>query len=327
MNRSVPDSTVLRTARPEYGRERARVEDAARRLQRWAAGHPEINAGRIWSTCLCLAEPAPELTADDLVVGARIILWIFAFDDLVDEGDLTHEEVETLAERYGLIARGHRRAEGTDRLGTLLREVCDGLTRYPVFDSVGGRWGRALSDTLHAMSQEHLWRRQYLDHGIQPSYAAYVENGLKSIAGAPYIWLALIMLGEPSTARHAGHLSGQMRQAAVCVRLANDLRSYLKELAEGNVNSVTLHTAAGVRGGRAPQDALEAARRQVEQEIVNGLALCARNGQDVRTDSGRPERVIRDIARWNCEFYSRHGYLTCRPETVAEEEGWTSARS
>ena len=329
MTRSVRDGAYRRAGQHEDTRERRRVADAARELRRWARGHPQIHPGRAYSAALGMGDPIPCLDAGDLVAITRGTLWIFAFDDLVDEGDLAHEEVRALADRYTRVALGEPadRSAAADPLAGLLRDVCDGLAGYRLFGPVRHIWARALGDTLDAMAREHLWRQRHWEDGSLPAYRDYVDNGCRSIAGAPYIWMALIVLGEPSAVRHAGHLAGQMRQAALCIRLANDLRSYLKELAEGNINSVTLHTADALREGRSYPEAVEIARQRVEREIDEGLAVCERNAGDVRTDTGHPERVIADIAHWTSGFYRRHGYLTYRPGGRAAEPDWSSRLS
>lgn len=306
------------------------VLEASRQLEEWASTRPEINPKRIYTTCLCLAEPVPGLGVDALVAGAMGVLWIFSFDDLVDEGRPTSQEVAALVERYSLIAHGAAEAvtgHEEDPLGVRLQEVCDALSRQELFDSARRLWAEGLSNTLRAMLQEHEWRQQYLAQGVQPTYSEYIENGLRSIAGAPYIWMALIGLGDASVVHHAAHLARHMRQSAICVRLANDLRSYRKELAEGNINSITVHAAAGEREGMPRGEAVDAARHRVEREITQVLAACERNARDTRTATGYPELAIRNIARWNWEFYSRTGYLTYRPGVESKDSGWTSEQS
>jgi hypothetical protein len=188
-------------------------------------------------------------------------------------------------------------------------------------------WGQALATTVYAMSREERWRREYSESESLPAYDEYLENGWMSIGVPPVLSGVLIAIDDTSVTRHVAHIVGHIRRAAICIRLANDLRSYRKELAEGNVNSVVLHTAANIQRGQSPDDALDSARRQVEAEVANHLAACERNAGNVRTETGIPEHAICSFAQWVCQLYQHTGFINYRPGTETVDHGWTSHQS
>ncbi|WP_030949296.1 terpene synthase family protein [Streptomyces sp. NRRL S-646] len=307
-----------------------RVRQATQQLEGWAHGWPEVNPQRIYATCLYFAEPAPWLSIEALVASSMWALWTFALDDLVDEGALTAQEFAPRFERYVGIARGIADVpDGSreDPLAALLHEVCEALSRSDVFTAARPYLARSLSDTLLAMLQEQEWRQNYVQYGTQPTYADYIENGLRSIGVIPCLWTMLIGTGDASALRHIDHLTVHMRHAAVCVRLANDMRSYRKELSEKNINSMTILAKDEERTGQTRATAVDAARQQVNRLVDQEFAICLANSHDTRTDTDCPEHGILNTARWAIEFYRHQGFLTCQPGTEFQDFGWTSDHS
>jgi hypothetical protein len=201
-------------------------------------------------------------------------LWIFAIDDLFDDGNLAGTDVQTLAEPYDRIINGCPIDSelAAVPIATPLHDVVQDLSQFELFASLRPIFAQTLLQTVRAMSLEEQWARTYLDSGILPAPSEYLDNGCATIGIRPTLWGITAAIDDPSASAHTTHLAEHIDQAAACVRLANDLRSYRKELAEGNVNSLIIYTAAGIREGQPPERALALARARVESEVADGLA-------------------------------------------------------
>src|SRR5438128_10199507 len=146
------------------------------------------------------------------------------------------------------------------------------------------------------MMREYQWRLAYRKgtdaSATLPSYEEYVATGRYSIGGPPHIWAALITSGDPSTPKHLDHLRAMEQQASTCIRLANDLQSYQKEVKEGKINALVI-LSRELRDQGVPQDeAYRQAEARVHADIVAGLEHLTALRNTAVTHSGRPEAAI-----------------------------------
>lgn len=285
---------------------------ASRPLQHWANKYPLIRRERVWPLALSVAAAAPFASVEALIATARLNLWVFTLDDLFDEERVPLAELLRRAERYRAIA--HRRAADAadDSLAMALRDVCDDFARYPLFQTLGDGWAEALGGTIDGMLCEYRWRDAFRDQTTEalPSYAEYVANGLYSIGGLLHVWATLITIDDPSTPHHLEHLLLMGRLACTCIRLANDLQSSHKELAEGKINALVLLSQGFLREGMPLDEAYAQARRRVQADITAALRQLAILQAVAQTDTGEPEAALADIARFVCDFYVEHDYHT-----------------
>src|SRR5688572_17976955 len=121
---------------------------------------------------------------------------------------------------------------------------------------------------------------------------------------------SLITTGDPSTPQHREHLRAMEQMASTCIRLANDLQSYPKEVAEGKINALIILCHALRASGLSQESVHDLAERRVRVDISSGLDRLSDLQQTARTRTGRPEAAIADIARFVCDFYSEHDYHT-----------------
>lgn len=285
---------------------------ASRTLHRWATRYPLIRRERVWPLSLSVAAASPFMELDGLIATARLSLWVFTLDDLFDEERVPQAELMRRADRYRAIAHGQSADTADDSLATALREVRDDLARYPLFAALGGGWAAALCGTIDGMLREYHWRLSYRDAGAAglPSYDEYVETGLYSIGGPPHVWSALVAIGDPTTPDHLPPLRAMEALACTCIRLANDLQSYQKEVLEGKINAPILLTQQALLAGLSPEAAYRHAEARVRDHIRRDLDRLAELRAAPRTVSGYPEAAIDDIARFVCDFYVRHDYHT-----------------
>src|SRR5260370_1276489 len=85
------------------------------------------------------------------------------------------------------------------------------------------------------------------------------------------MWAALITSDDPSTPKHLEHLSAMEQLASTCIRLANDLQSYHKEVNEGKINALVILSRELRAAGVPEEAAYQQAEARVQADIVAGL--------------------------------------------------------
>jgi hypothetical protein len=285
---------------------------AAQTLHRWAARYPLIRRVRVWPLALSVAAAAPFCSVEALISTARLSLWVFTLDDLFDEERVPRAELLRRTERYRALAFNRDDPPAGDSLAAALCEIRDDLATYPLFKPLGGEWAKALCGTIDGMMREYEWRSSYRREGARslPSYEDYILAGLYSIGGPPHMWASLITTGDPSTSHHREHLRSMEQMASTCIRLANDLQSYRKEVEEGKINALIILSHALQASGLAAGAVHDLAERRVRADIGSGLQRLAELQAARRTRTGHPEAAIADIARFVCDFYTEHDYHT-----------------
>jgi hypothetical protein len=98
--------------------------------------------------------------------------------------------------------------------------------------------------------------------------------------------------------------------ASTCIRLANDLQSYQKEIDEGKINALVILSRELRAQGVSQEDAYAQAEARVRADIEAGLEQLTRLRDNAVTTTGRPEAAIDNIARFVCDFYTHHDYHT-----------------
>ena len=216
---------------------------ATEALGAWASRHPCIRAVRAKSVALTFAASAPFCGSEAVVSTARVSLWIFAIDDLFDEEEASFEALVSRAETYRRMIRGDESTvPADDPVGSCLAEIIADLSSYPLFRALRGAWAHALIGTIDAMIRECQWRREYRasKRTRLPSYDDYIANGLYSVGGPPHFMTWIVTIGDASSVEKLPFLQRLAEIASTCIRLANDLQTYEREIAEGNVNSILI---------------------------------------------------------------------------------------
>lgn len=298
--------------------EQVRIFDLSARmsqtLHRWAARYPLIRRVRVWPLSLSVAAGAPFTSVEALISTARLSLWVFTLDDLFDEERVPQSELMKRAERYRALAHSAMPCPTGDSLATALCELRDDLATYPLFGPLGSEWADALCGTIDGMMREYNWRLAYRkgadENATLPSYDEYVATGRYSIGGPPHIWSALITTDDPSTPAHLDHLRAMEQLASTCIRLANDLQSYQKEIQEGKINALVILSRELRARGVSEEDAYAQAEARVRADIEAGLEQLTRLRDASVTQTVGPEAAIDNIARFVCDFYTHHDYHT-----------------
>jgi len=306
--------TPLLAAQPPE--EQARLLDltnlTVEHLAEWLERYPIVRRVRAWPVALSIVAAAPWCSVPELVAVTQLGLWIFALDDVFDEQLLPEPELLRCAADYQALALGQPPARAGDALFGALDDVQRTLQAFPLFSMLRDEWASAMCRCIQAMVQEYRWRQAYRagDLAAQPSYEVYLDNGAASIGIPPHDWATIIVTGDASAADHRAYLREMDHLAAVCVRLANDLRSSAKEVAEGNINSLVILEQALERRGLEASAARLEAHQQVHAELAARLEALWRLRAGARTRSQRPEASIAAIAQFCSEFYAQFDYHT-----------------
>lgn len=286
-------------------------------LEEWVKRYPQLmRAVRVPQLSLTLAATASFLSVRELLPAARLSMWLFAVDDLCDEGS-AEERAQGAAERWSRLERGVALLDepaGTgdgDPLLQSMRDIRDELGGFPLFAPLRASTVGFLREVLRAMQREDAWATRYRQSPQDPlpSSRDYLETGLHSVAVLPVYLSMLATMGDDSIPSHLPRLLEMGHEAALCIRLANDLRSYERELAEGKLNSlVILQRELSTQQGLEPAAALERARAEVKARMAGALERCVEIGRRARTGSARPERYTTDLMSFVCDFYAHHDY-------------------
>ena len=126
--------------------------------------------------------------------------------------------------------------------------------------------------SIWTMLQENHW----LKHRERVTLDAYLANGLYS-SSFPIVQVSILAFSYQDVPQELkNRIFGHICEAARVVRLANDIRTYERESAQGRFNAVDL---VPVAGERTPAAARAATRRLMEEEFEALKKATARERQ------------------------------------------------
>ncbi|HYO53615.1 terpene synthase family protein [Archangium sp.] len=299
------------------GEERAHIFSLAGELGRplgeWVARYPQLlRPFRIPQASLTLSATAPFLDAASLLPAAQLMFWVFAADDLFDEGPQPAAELVPRLERcLALLGNPEDADAGGDPMLEVMRDARDSLARFPLFATLRPHLVEALRDMVRCMHRESDWSAAYRRSPRQPlpSFAEYLENGGPTTGSLPFYLGVFSAMDDASLAAHLPRLLRMNREAATSIRCANELRGYEREVGEGKLNGLIILQRELMNQEKLDEAAaLERARTMVKDRIPVGLERCRELTRHERTQSGNPERFILNIAAFICDFYVHHDF-------------------
>jgi Terpene synthase family 2, C-terminal metal binding len=241
----------------------ARAKAVAREIYGWANGYPTILQNRIDSLSLACSAMCPDSGVDVTVSAVKVAVLLFAIDDIVDGTVVSPRDDEAdallVACRDLALSRGTLDLDAAETglsqplssdvatswrtiiraFATYCAELADGENPeryYPFF-------ARMFATAMEGMRFELRARRRFIETSDVPDYDSYLDAGKRSIA-SPVVYAAvLVALGPPlardDVDRSADSLDEFALMGGACLRLANDVRSYARELQfEQRPNSV-----------------------------------------------------------------------------------------
>ncbi|EAU68765.1 hypothetical protein STIAU_2812 [Stigmatella aurantiaca DW4/3-1] len=273
---------------------------------------------RVPQVSLTLAVSAPFLTARELLPTACLFMWLFAVDDLCDEAPPGEQAASDaplwarLEQAVSVFGAPDPASPGEDPLRQAMRDIREGLAQFPLFASLRVPLESSLRDFLRGTRHETAWSLLYRQapQGPLPSLEDYLEKGACYTSGTLPIYLGVLTsINEAAILPRLPHFMGLGHEAAISIRLANDLRSYEREVAEGKLNSLVLfqRELMAQHGMDAPR-ALERARAEVKTHLLDAMERCIQSGSGEAAAGSRATQAIVNAAAFACEFYIHHDF-------------------
>ncbi len=211
--------------------------DTAQSLQRASQSIPAVALIVEHMMHDCVA--ADRLQLDDVYVVFLLTLFVLIIDDHID-CDLDPERVtadEVEAYTHKLIAACKRPPRVTDEpLIRYISTVTDMLRAYPGYAVYESVYQQALSSMLAGMVVEYRYRGDRSDANLD-EYMLHASHSTGSTLG---LTGALIVLGDTSVRDRTREIRVGLEIVASIIRYSNDIRSYERELIEGNITSLQL---------------------------------------------------------------------------------------
>lgn len=155
------------------------------------------------------------------------------------------------------------------------RAWCARFHRHPAASVHAPNLDRRLALAGAAMARERAWAA---GTDPWPPYDDYVANGLLTILYPTWWAAALAVCGPaPADAAHWAVIEPATHLGAACMRLANDIRTFEREKAEGKPNSISILESTGLSTAQAVErvsahiDDLDAGFRAAVAALPAGL--------------------------------------------------------
>lgn len=224
-------------AEPDFFRDRVAELTAA--LHQYFLPYPSFDRVRFSTTAWMMVSESPLRPLPIQEVLARLTLWIFTVDAIIDERRLSPALLDECLTVCGHIV--NREAEvptaGQD-LPSVLSDVVTGLEASPVYAHLGPMWQDSYRRMIRGMTFEVSASPRDV------TLAQYLAHGSYSIGVPTYVLAAWIL--EAPTDANGGPLDPsedlltRLQAASGAIRLANDLRTWEKEQEEGTLNALSV---------------------------------------------------------------------------------------
>jgi hypothetical protein len=253
---TIPAAGVGRSPAAPAARECGAISAVAgqsqREMREWAARYPGLldakttDPAMFGTLAAAAAFSGPRLSAADLRMANRVCLWCFGLDWRIDYVATSEREVHDIVGRCMAVADGAAPGAG-DELTRALADLRDELAAAPAFASLRSYWRDELRLMLEAMAREWAWKAARDAGAIdRPTFAEYLANahnlGFSFVFAAHWIATAPPVDGDPRDLVRAASWEVQR-----VIRLLNDLGTYERDLAWGDLNALMLDVSrAGV---------------------------------------------------------------------------------
>ncbi|WP_327048146.1 terpene synthase family protein [Microbispora sp. NBC_01189] len=253
MHKTKPTGDALRAAR-ECGAAAAVSAGLQRDLRECQAAYPGLFPARPFDSTLFSAVAqanafgAMWASTDRLRVASRTALWIFALDWLLDYVATSREEVDPLVRGCLDVADGALPPPDFP-LGRFLAEIREELAAAPAFAGLEPVWREELRRTLSAMAREWDWKTAAREGTPLPTLDEYLANA--DNFGSSFVNVShWIRGGDPAALGHFDELRAASGQVQRVLRLLNDLATYERDLAWGDLNALMLCSGREEIAGR-----------------------------------------------------------------------------
>jgi hypothetical protein len=286
-----------------------RTETLVRALEEWAREYVCMRPVRVPLLALLTAMTSPCVPVPDAIGGAKIALWIFGIDDMADEREVSLERFRETGEQWCQSARdGTDSDDEGDELTAMLLEIRKDISGFRLFEPLFERWAFGVCRVVEAMVQEYRYALLFNAEGAQalPSLGEYLNEGLYSLG--PPLWSTVLWItqDDPSVLEQIELIDAATRHASRATRLYNDLRTFDKETAEGNVNSVMI---AYYKVLADQEVAVERGWAEAKRYILQLADFFGRECytllEQIHTESGQVEETLFRLVAFHSYFYIR----------------------
>jgi hypothetical protein len=252
-------------------------------LRKWTAGYgPDLAEKAIEAMALSIAVIAPWSDAESLKLPARIAVWLYGVDDLIDVHTVGLEEVDDALARCVQVASGGPRDDSHPVLASL-SDICADLREKPIYPDLSALWAEKFASCMQGMRYSWLIGREQA--AAKPSLAEYLEH-----ADSILKWITILTLwictAERDILDQLDVLIPAGDDTSVIIRLANDVATSKREQREGIGNAVFL---VGARQVRAE---ISRRRRALEQRLAPLIEI-----------GYTPALILTRSADWAASFY------------------------
>ncbi len=273
------------------------------RLENWLKklGLP-VDTALVPLMCLQTAFFTPWLPPETCLRMSRLTVWLMAIDNVLDApaapGTPGPDWPAARVDAWHRILDGHD--DGSDdpvarALAGIVRDV-DGNGR-PERAAV---WRESMRQTLTGMRYEHETARTAAVGGTAPPLADYLRHGAWSIGIEQQVTALWAFLDEPDPAgRGLPVLRTALHEAAIAIRLLNDLRGHHREQAEGKPDAL----------------ALGLTEREAYERADAGLESCLRTLTPLSTSGYGSAVALERVVIWHARMY--HRFDPVRPGRTA----------
>jgi len=269
----------------------------------WSRGWLTVSPTTVIPITLQACVQLGHLRYDAMLTRVKSGLWMYALDDLLDNGGLREGDLQDVLRECFDIACGSlagKRDELTYGLGELagaLHDICEQLGAQRNHTAVYPYWLVSMTRVFEGMAYEYWLGEQFrnCDTRIGASLPEYMHFARYSIF-VPNLWLAGLMSEPDDSLRLAlASLSRLAEQCGVVVRLANDLGTCDRETKEGRINSVVLRARDLLSNAEAKDyaSAVLQAKKDILQQIRAEQVELQRLAQCVHTHSGIERGFVR----------------------------------
>lgn len=246
----VPPMTPMAPAARECGAICAVAGKSQREMREWAARYPGLldaetsDAALFGTLAAAAAFSGPALSAADLRPANRFCIWCFGLDWRIDYVATSEREVREVVRRCEAVADGAPPVAGDD-LTRALADLRDELAAAPAFPGLRALWRDELHRMLDAMAREWVWKTAR-DAGTidRPTFDEYLANA--DNLGFSFVFAAhWIATADPAADEAAAHdlVRAASRAVQRVIRILNDLGTYERDLAWGDLNALMLDVA------------------------------------------------------------------------------------
>lgn len=282
-----------------------KVTVLAQLMQNWASQYPAfVRPIRIPPLALNTVIMAPYLEIPESLILAKLILWIFGIDDIGDEKRVPLTDFWRKSGQWIMIADGNLNVIDNSADMLSLKEICDSLAEYELFQSLWEYWTRHLRLLVHGMAMEYEYAEQYSRCGKLPLLDELLVHTKYTIGFPIAAVTSSILSDDCSILENIEAVDLAIQNAGIAIRLYNDFRSREKEVAEGTVNTIIVaREMLGADGDFA------SAERYI-LSLADDYTRKSFSDSNLKTVTGQMKETIHCAVDFSAFFYAQYDYHT-----------------